>query len=88
VSYSLPVARVKIGRVALVTLLLVLVAVWIPSWRWFALGLAVPLALFLLLSAAIWIHKLRHPEADEMDEQREILQDLRQAAMWLFELWP
>jgi fatty acid desaturase len=62
--------------------------VWFPSWRWFALGIAVPLALFLLLSAAIRIHKLRHPEADEMDEQTEILQDLRQAAIWLFELWP
>jgi hypothetical protein len=81
-------AQVKIGRVALVTLLLVLVAVWFPSWRWFAVGLAVPLALFLLLSAAIRIHKLRHPEADEMDEQNETLQDLRQAALWLFELWP
>jgi uncharacterized membrane protein YqjE len=53
-------AEVKIGRVALVTLLLVVVAVWFPSWRWFALGLAVPLALFLLFSAVIRIHKLRH----------------------------
>jgi fatty acid desaturase len=79
---------VSYGRVALVTLLLVLVAVWFPSWRWLALGLAVPLALFLLFSAAIRVHKLRHPEADEMDEQTEILQDLREAALWLFSLWP
>lgn len=62
--------------------------IWFPSRRWIALGIAVPLALILLFSAAIWIHKLRHPEADEMDEQIEILQDLRQAAAWLFAFWP
>ena len=81
-------AEVKLGRVALVMLLFVLVAVWVPSMRVFALGLAALLALFLLFSAAMWIHRLRHPEADEMDEQIEILQDLRQAVAWLFQLWP
>ena len=84
-SYSLPM---KLGRIALVTLLSVLVLVWFPSWRWYALGFVVPLGLILLFSAATRIHKLRHPEADEMDEQTEILQDLRQAAAWLFQLWP
>jgi ATP/ADP translocase len=81
-------AEVKPGRVAFVMLLFVLVAVWVPSMRVFALGAAVLLALFLLFSAAMWIHRLRHPEADEMDEQTEILQDLREAALWLFKLWP
>jgi uncharacterized membrane protein YqjE len=81
-------AEVKFRRVALVMLLFVLVAVLFPSMRWFALGLVVLLALFLLISAAIWIHKLRHPEADAMDEKTEILQDLRQAVVWLFQFWP
>jgi len=71
-----------------VVLAAIAVAVWYPPWRWYALGWAIPLGLFLLLSAAIRIHKLRHPEADAMDEQTEILQDLREAAAWLFQLWP
>jgi hypothetical protein len=32
--------------------------------------------------------KRRHPEVDEMDEQNEILQDLREAAAWLFNFLP
>jgi O-antigen ligase len=64
-------AEVKFRRVALVMLLFVLVAVLFPSMRWFALGLVVLLALFLLISAAIWIHKLRHPEADAMEKDRD-----------------
>ena len=72
----------------LVVLAAIAVAVWYPPWRWYALGWAVPLGLFLLFSMAIRIRKLRHPEADAMDEQTEILQDLREAAAWLFQLWP
>jgi uncharacterized protein (DUF58 family) len=75
-------------KVMPVVLAAIVVAVWYPSGRWYALGLLVPLALVLLFSAAIRIHKLRHPEADAMDEQTEILQDLREAAAWLFKLWP
>ena len=42
----------------------------------------------MLFSGAIWIRKRRHPEVDEMDEQTEIFQDLRDAAAWLFSFWP
>ena len=66
----------------------VAVAVWYPPWRWYALGWAVPLGLVLLFSAAIWIRKRRNTEADEMDETRELLEDLRDGAAWLFKLWP
>jgi len=71
-----------------VVLAAIAVAVWYPPWRWYALGWAVPLALVLLFSAAIWIRKRRQPEADEMDEQTEILHDLREAAAWLFSFLP
>ena len=69
-----------------VVLAAIVVAVWYPSGRWYAVWFLVPLALVLLFSAAIRIHKLRHPDADAMDEQTEILQDLREAAAWLFKL--
>jgi cytochrome c-type biogenesis protein CcmH/NrfF len=71
-----------------VVLAAIAVAVWYPPWRWYALGWAVPLGLVLLFSAAIWIRKRRHTEADEMDETRELLEDLRDGAAWLFKLWP
>ena len=76
------------GKVMFVVLAAIAVAVWYPPWRWYALGWAVPLGLVLLFSAAIWIRKRRHAEVDEMDEQTEILQDLREAAAWLFNFLP
>ena len=75
-------------KVMAIVLALVAVAVWWPRERVWALGLLVILALVGLISAAIWIHKRRHPEADEMDETTEILQDLREAAAWLLGFWP
>ena len=75
-------------RMMPVVLAAIVVAVWYPPGRWYALGFLVPLALVLLFSAAIRIHKLRHPETDAMDESTEILQDLREAAGWLAQLWP
>jgi high-affinity Fe2+/Pb2+ permease len=51
-------------------------------------GFLLILALVGLFSAALWIHKRRHTEGDEMDETRELLEDLRDAAAWLFNLWP
>ncbi len=72
----------------LVVLAVLAVAVWYPPERWWAAGLLVILALVGLFSAAIWIHKRRHREADDMDETTEILQDLREAAAWLLGFWP
>jgi hypothetical protein len=60
----------------------------VPTERWWALGFLLLLALVGLFSAALWIHKRRHTEADEMDETRGLLEDLRDAAAWLFGLWP
>jgi len=54
---------------------------WSPSWAEIALGLAVPVALALLVLAVIGIHKLRHPGDD--DERRDMLEDLGQLARWL-----
>jgi len=71
----------------LVVLAVIAVAVWYPQERWWALGFLVILALAGLFSAAIWIQKRRHTEADEMDETRELLEDLRDGAAWLFKLW-
>jgi len=61
----------------LVVLAVLAVAVWYRPERWWAVGVLVILALVGLFSATIWIHKRRHPEADDMDETTEILQDLR-----------
>jgi len=72
----------------LFVLSVIALAVWYPRERFWALGLLVILALVGLFSAAIWIYKRRHPEADEMDETTEILQDLREAAAWLLGFWP
>ena len=77
-----------VWKVMVVVIAAIAVAVWYPPWRWYAVGWAVPLGLVLLSSAAIWIRKRRHSEIDEMDEQTEILQDLREAAGWLFSFWP
>lgn len=79
-------------KVLFLVLAAIAVAVWHPPWRWYplgwaALGWAVPLGLILLFSAVIWIRK-RRPDVDEMDEQTEVLQDLREAAACLFSLWP
>ena len=75
-------------KVTVVLLAAIAVAVWYPPWRWYAVGWAVPLGLILFFSAAIWIRKRRHAEIDEMDEQTEIFQDLREAAAWLFSFLP
>jgi hypothetical protein len=75
-------------KVMLVVLAVIAVAVWYPPERWWALGFLLLLALVGLFSAALWIHKRRRTEADEMDETRELLEDLRDAAAWLFGLWP
>jgi hypothetical protein len=75
-------------KVVLVVLAVIAVGIWEPLERGWAVWVLVILMLVGLFSAAIWVHKHRHPEADEMDETTEILQDLREGAAWLFQLWP
>jgi hypothetical protein len=79
----------KLGRIALVTLLSVLVLVWFPSWRWYALGFVVPLGLILLSRRRFeFISSATRRPMRWMNRPRYFKIDLREAAAWLFQLWP